>query len=72
MEIGNLNRESFLEKIENEEEKPKLINRIIGQWRQVESYGLDNFLEAEGGNWVYRKMAASTAPDFIYSQKDES
>ena len=42
-----------------------------GRWRQVKTVGLDEFLEAEGGNWIYRNMASAAIPDFIYTKKGE-
>merc|ERR1719192_1051027 len=35
-----------------------------GRWRQVKTVGLEQFLKAEGGNWIYRSLAASAIPEF--------
>merc|ERR1719192_22916 len=43
-----------------------------GRWRQVKTVGLEQFLKAEGGNWIYRSLAASAIPDFIYTKIDEN
>merc|ERR1719394_744374 len=43
-----------------------------GRWRQVKTVGIDNFLKAEGGNWIYRTAASSAIPDFIYTKKGEN
>merc|ERR1719312_2351147 len=43
-----------------------------GRWRQVKTVGLDEFLKAEGGNWIYRTAASSAIPDFIYTKKGEN
>ena len=40
-----------------------------GRWRQVKTVGLDEFLKAEGGNWIYRTAASSAIPDFIYTKQ---
>jgi len=40
-----------------------------GRWRQVKTVGLDEFLKAEGGSWIYRSLAGSATPDFIYVKK---
>ena len=42
-----------------------------GRWRQVKTVGIDDFLKAEGGNWIYRTAASSAIPDFIYIKKGE-
>ena len=42
-----------------------------GRWRQVKTVGMDDFLKAEGGNWIYRTAASSAIPDFIYIKKGE-
>merc|ERR1719394_431459 len=43
-----------------------------GRWRQVKTVGIDDFLKAEGGNWIYRTAASSAIPDFIYTKKGEN
>jgi len=43
-----------------------------GRWRQVKTVGMDDFLKAEGGNWIYRTAASSAIPDFIYIKKGEN
>ena len=42
-----------------------------GRWRQVKTVGMDQFLKAEGGNWIYRTAASAAIPDFIYTKKGE-
>jgi len=43
-----------------------------GRWRQVKTVGMDQFLKAEGGNWIYRTAASAAIPDFIYTKKGEN
>ena len=42
-----------------------------GRWRQVKTVGMDDFLKAEGGSWIYRSLASSAVPDFIYTKEGE-
>jgi hypothetical protein len=40
-----------------------ILDEILGNWRQVKTIGLEEYLVAEGGGWFFRKMAASVSPD---------
>ena len=48
-----------------------LLDQLLGRWRQVKTVGMTKYLEAEGENWIYRKMAAIASPDFIFTKESE-
>ena len=52
-------------------ERPLLMDKLIGRWRQVRTVGLKKYLKAEGENWLHQKMAAAAVPDFIFTKKSE-
>merc|ERR1712106_112811 len=56
----------------NNEPSPRLMDKLIGRWRQVRTVGLKEYLKAERENWIHQKMAAAAVPDFIYTKESEN
>ena len=63
--------DSLIDITELANERPLLMDKLIGRWRQVRTVGLKKYLKAEGENWLHQKMAAAAVPDFIFTKKSE-
>lgn len=42
--------------------------QIIGHYKQVELVNMEAYLDAEGGNWMYKRMAQSVMPNLEIKQ----
>ena len=42
--------------------------QIIGNYKQVELVNMEAYLKAEGGNWMYQRMAVSVMPNLEIKQ----
>ena len=63
--------DSLIDITELTNESPRLMDKLIGRWRQVRTVGLKKYLKAEGESWLHQKMAAAAVPDFIFTKKSE-
>ena len=49
----------------------KLMDKVVGKWKQVKTVGMDQFLKKENGPWIFQKFAAIAMPDFQYKKIDD-
>ena len=45
----------------------QLLKNIIGRWEEVNSTGVSEYIDAEGGNYFYTKFAKTLKADVEYS-----
>ena len=64
-EVDNFNREIFSQLSDDEEieESQRFIDKIVGEWKQVRMDNMEEYLQAEGASWIFRKMALGIPPD---------
>ena len=53
---------------EKETPSEPFAKQLIGNYKQVELVNMEAYLKAEGGNWMYQRMAVSVMPNLEIKQ----